>query len=110
MKQGEIRFVDLGVTIGSEYQKTRPCLIVSPDDTNDNLNTVIIAPISSKVRGWPYRIEVSIDKTSGGAAIKGEIALDQLRTVDKKRLDEKKASLPDDELKKVLARLQEMFK
>jgi mRNA interferase MazF len=110
MKQGEIRYADLGTNIGSEYNKKRPCLIVSPNDMNDPLQTVIVAPITSRERGWPYRKKINVDKLGSDEAVRGEVALDQLRTLDKKRLGEKEAVLPADDLEGVLDLLQEMFK
>ena len=75
IKQYEIYWVDLNPTRGSEMKKNRPCVIVSPNDMNIYLDTVIIAPITSSNKGYPFRVSCNI----------GHIALDQLRTVDKTR-------------------------
>jgi mRNA interferase MazF len=75
-KQYEVYWVDLNPTFGSEMNKTRPCVIVSPDDMNKYLNTIIIAPITSTERVYLFRVKCDI----------GYIALDQLRTIDKIRI------------------------
>ena len=75
-KQYEVYWVDLNPTQGSEMSKIRPCVIVSPDDMNKYLNTIIVAPITSTKRTYLFRAECDI----------GFIALDQLRTVDKTRI------------------------
>ena len=75
-KQYEVYWVDLNPTRGSEMSKIRPCVIVSPDDMNKYLNTIIVAPITSTKREYLFRVECDI----------GYIALDQLRTVDKTRI------------------------
>jgi len=75
-KQYEVYWVDLNPTSGSEMNKIRPCVIISPDDMNKYLNTIIIAPITSIKRTYPFRVKCSA----------GYIALDQLRTVDKTRV------------------------
>jgi mRNA interferase MazF len=83
VKRGEIYWVELDPTVGSEIKKTRPCLIISPNDMNDVLPRVIIAPITSKGQPLGCRPELVI----GGK--KGLILLDQIRTVDKIRLKAK---------------------
>jgi len=89
MIQYQIVIVNLDPTIGSEIKKTRPCIIISPDEMNEVLKTVIIAPITSTPKKYPSRIKITSGKT------KGMIALDQLRTIDKKRIIniEKKVSI-----------------
>jgi mRNA interferase MazF len=76
----DIFLINLDPTVGREIQKTRPCLIVSPDEMNQHLATVIIAPLTSKRRGYPSRVPCRFKRKLG------EIALDQIRTVDKIRL------------------------
>jgi mRNA interferase MazF len=83
MKQFEIYLVNLDPTIGSEIKKTRPAVIISPDAMNKVLNTVIIAPLTSTQKGYPSRV------FSNFKGKKGEVVLDQLRTVDKIRLVKK---------------------
>ena len=79
----EVYLVNLDPTIGSEIKKTRPCVIISPNEMNDNISTVIIAPITSTLRNYPTRINCNVQGK------KGQIVLDQIRTVDKKRLFKK---------------------
>ncbi len=80
VKRFEVYLVNLDPTIGSEIQKTRPCLIISPDELNRPLATVIVAPMTTHGKSYPFRVPV----TFGGKS--GHIALDQIRTVDKRRL------------------------
>jgi mRNA interferase MazF len=108
MKQGEIRFANLDPTVGTEIQKRRPCLIVSPDSLNETLPRVIIAPITSSGVSEPFRPDVDADGVNG--PIKGYILLDQLRTLDKQRLDSLEAVLPANELADVLVILRAMFR
>jgi mRNA interferase MazF len=78
--QYSIVLVNLDPTLGSEIQKTRPCVIVSPNEMNRYLNTIVIAPMTSSLKEYPTRIPVNHDGK------KGMIAIDQIRTVDKKRI------------------------
>jgi len=103
VKRGEIWLVNLDPTVGSEIQKTRPCVVVSPAELNDNLRTVIVAPMTSQGFAAPFRVPV----THGGK--KGLIVLDQLRTVDKSRLFKKSGSIQAKTLTAVLTSLQEVF-
>jgi mRNA interferase MazF len=80
IKQYDIVLVNLDPSQGSEIKKTRPCLVISPDEINLNLRTVTIAPMTTKSRSWPTRLKVRFNKTTGLAAI------DQVRTIDKKRV------------------------
>ncbi len=101
--RGEVYLVNLDPTIGSEVQKTRPCLIVSPDEMNQYIRTVIIAPMTTKLRSYKSRVEVEFKSKQG------QVMLDQLRTVDKQRLVKKQGQLSSEDVQKVLATLQEMF-
>lgn len=103
MKRGEIWLVNLDPTVGSEIQKSRPCVIVSPAELNDHLRTVIVASMTSKGFAAPFRIPVT------HAGTEGLILLDQLRTVDKVRLVRKMGALSAKTLAKTLATLQEVF-
>lgn len=103
MKRGDIWLVNLDPTVGSEIQKSRPCVVVSPAELNDTLRTVIVAPMSSKGFAAPFRVPVT------HAGTKGQIVLDQLRTVDKLRLVKKLGAVPAKTLTTVLVTLQEMF-
>ena len=98
-KQYEIYWVDLNPTRGSEMKKIRPCVIVSPDDMNQYLNTIIVAPITSSKKVYPYRITCDI----------GDIALDQLRTVDKIRLRDYIQKISATQINEVKYALQEML-
>ena len=75
-----IHLVSLDPTVGSEIQKTRPCIVVSPNSMNKGLNTVIIAPMTTKIRNYPFRPKIDFQGKSG------QVALDQIRTIDKNRL------------------------
>lgn len=99
----EIYYVNLDPTIGSEIKKTRPCVIISPDEMNHNISTVIIAPLTSKLRNYTTRVPC---KTEGK---QGQIVLDQIRTVDKVRLIKKIDTLNKITQAKVLNVLKEMF-
>lgn len=98
-----VYFVNLDPTIGSEIKKTRPCVIISPDEMNINISTVIIAPITSKLRNYPTRIPCKVEGKQG------QIVLDQVRTVDKIRLFKKVDTLNKVTKVKVLTALREMF-
>ena len=78
--QYAIVLVNLDPTLGSEIQKTRPCVVVSPNEMNKHLNTIIIVPMTSSLKEYPTRVAVNHNSK------KGMIALDQIRTVDKKRI------------------------
>jgi mRNA interferase MazF len=99
----EIYYVNLDPTIGSEIKKTRPCVIISPDEMNHNISTVIIAPITSKLRNYPTRVPCKAEGKQG------QIVLDQIRTVDKIRLIKKIDTLNKITQAKVLNVLKEMF-
>ena len=103
VKRFEVFLVNLDPTIGHEIQKTRPCLIISPDEMNHFISTIIIAPMTTKSRKYPTRVAC---KFKGKA---GDIVLDQIRTVDKKRLVKKLGSLDSASQRKTIAVLQEMF-
>lgn len=80
LKQYSIVLVNLDPTVGSEIKKTRPCVIVSPDEMNKYLNTIVLAPMTTNLKRYPTRVAV---KHNGK---KGMIAIDQIRTVDKRRI------------------------
>lgn len=88
VKQYEVYWVNLDPTIGKEMKKTRPCVVLSPDDMNKFIGTVIIAPLTSTVRNYPSRVKFVLQNKPG------MIALDQIKTVDKIRL-QKRISLLD---------------
>ncbi|MBK5213158.1 MAG: type II toxin-antitoxin system PemK/MazF family toxin [Flavobacteriaceae bacterium] len=87
VKQYDIYWVNLDPTVGSEIQKTRPCLVISPNFSNKILNTLLVAPITSTLRKFPMRIQIDLQGKTG------QVALDQIRCVDKSRLLKKMDSL-----------------
>lgn len=103
VKRGEIWLVNLDPTVGNEIKKARPCVVVSPAELNDHLKTVMVAPMTSKGFGAPFRIPVT------HAGTKGLILLDQIRTVDKVRLAKKLGTVSAKTLTATLTTLQEVF-
>ena len=101
--RGEIWLAALDPTVGSEIQKTRPCLIVSPPELHDYLRTVIVAPMTTGSRSAPFRIPVTFQRKDG------LILLDQLRTLDEQRLVRRLAVVGCSTLDLVLAALRETF-
>jgi mRNA interferase MazF len=101
--RGEVHLVRLDPTLGSEIQRTRPCVVVSPDELNAHLRTVIVAPMTTGGRAYPWRIRCRFRQRSG------YVVLDQLRTVDRERLMKKLGTLSGPTLVEVLGVLQEMF-
>jgi mRNA interferase MazF len=98
-----IFLVRLDPTTGAETAKTRPCVVVSPDELNRAVSTVIIAPMTTTRRGWPTRVEISFQNKTG------EIALDQIRAVDKSRLVKRLGKLDFETADVVLDTLGELF-
>jgi mRNA interferase MazF len=103
VRRFEIYLVALDPTRGSEIRKTRPCLVVSPDEINRHLSTVIVAPMTTTRRGYPTRIASAF----GGK--EGEVALDQLRTVDRTRLIRRLGEVDEALAREVADRLVAMF-
>ncbi len=103
INQFEIFLINLDPTIGSEIRKTRPCIVISPNEMNHNIKTVIVAPMTTKGRSYPTRIDITFQKKSG------QVALDQIRTLDKKRLVKLLGTATVSTSKKILSTLQEMF-
>jgi len=99
----DIYIVSLDPTYGSEIKKTRPCVVISPDEMNHNINTVIIAPMTSSSKKYPTRVPIEFQGK------KGQIVLDQIRTVDNVRLIKKVGRLKKSTYEKVASTLQEMF-
>ncbi len=99
----DVFLVNLDPTQGSEIQKTRPCCIISPDEMNRHISTIIIAPMTSGGRSYPSRVTCSFE------GIEGLIVLDQIRTVDKSRLVKKLGRISEDDQRQVLSVLLEMF-
>jgi mRNA interferase MazF len=103
MKQFDVYNVDLNPTKGGEMNKVRPAVVISPDVMNKNLKTVIIAPLTHTIKGYPSRVP----STFGGQP--GEIVLDQLRAVDKSRLKQKKGAMDSATATKIKQILATMF-
>lgn len=103
VKRGEIWLVNLDPTVGSEIQKTRPCVVISPPEMHDHLRTAIVAPMTTGSRAAPFRIAVR----HGGKS--GLILLDQIRAVDKARLVKRSGAVGAAVLKATLAALAEVF-
>ncbi len=99
----DVFLVSLDPTVGHEIKKTRPCLIISPDEMNHNISTVIVAPMTTKGKGYPTRVSCSFQGK------RGQIVLDQIRTIDKDRLVKRLGTISRSAQKKVLDILQEMF-
>jgi mRNA interferase MazF len=98
-----VHLVTLDPTRGSEIRKTRPCLVISPDEMNRHIRTAIVAPMTSTRKGYPTRVNCTVEGTEG------QVALDQIRTVDKSRLTKRLGRIDDATRDDVLATLQEMF-
>jgi mRNA interferase MazF len=103
VKRFDVFLVNLDPTIGSEIKKTRPCVIVSPEEMNRNIATIIIAPMTTKGKAYPTRVFCQFQGKDG------QIVLDQIRTMDKTRLVKKLGQISQDEQKLVLDTLAEMF-
>lgn len=99
----DVYLVNLDPTIGHEIKKTRPCLIISPDEMNWSASTVIIAPMTTKSRPYPTRIACTFQSK------KGEIVLDQIRSIDKARLITRLGEISKTTGEKVLESLGELF-
>jgi mRNA interferase MazF len=103
VKQYQIVLVNLDPTLGSEIQKTRPCVIVSPNEINDNLRTVVIAPMTSASRKYPTRVKVKHNNQEGW------VVIDQIRTIDKIRVVKKFGSLTEKEIRECKRVIRETF-
>lgn len=99
----DVFLVNLDPTIGSEIQKTRPCVVISPNEMNKYIATVIVAPMTRKGQSYPTRIPCQFQSKDG------QIVLDQIRTVDKTRLVKRLGQISSNEQKAVLKTLAEMF-
>ena len=103
VKQYQIVLVNLDPTLGSEIQKTRPCVIVSPNEMNDNLQTVVIAPMTSTSRKYPTRVKAKHNSQEGW------IVIDQIRTIDKIRIVKVFSSLTEKEIQECKRVIRETF-
>lgn len=103
VKRFDVFLVNPDPTVGSEIQETRPCLIISPDEMNRNIRTVIIAPMTTRRRPYPTRVACKFQGKEG------QIVLDQIRTIDKSRLVRKLGRFKQETRVEVLETLAEMF-
>ena len=103
MKQYEVFLIALDPTIGHEIKKTRPCVIISPNEMNDHIGTVIIAPMTTKSHDYPSRISIKFMKKNGW------IMIDQIRCIDKSRLIKKIGIIDNAEILKVKNTIKEML-
>lgn len=103
IRQYDVYLINLDPTIGHEIRKTRPCLVISPNEMNNNIQTVMIAPMTTKSHSYPSRIKTKLKGKSGF------IVLDQIRTVDKKRLVKRLAKVHEEAIKKVKTVIMEML-
>ena len=102
-KRGDVHLISLAPTRGREIKKTRPCVIISPDELNTHLQTVIVAPLTSSGKAYPFRVRCAFDEKQG------LIVLDQIHTVDRERLLRRLGAVSEPELDSTLALLREMF-
>ena len=103
LKQYQLVLVNLDPTVGSEIKKTRPCVIISPNEMNKHLQTIVVAPMTSASENYPTRVEVHHNKT------KGWVVLDQIRTIDRARIVKTFESLTQSEIQKVKAIIKETY-
>ena len=103
IKRFEIYWVNLDSTVGREMQKVRPAIVISPNEVNDALGTILVAPVTSSRRNFPTRIAFELNENEN------YIALDQVRAVDKTRLSKKISVLSRETSQTVCERLQELF-
>ncbi len=99
----DVYLINLDPTLGSEIQKTRPCLIISPDEMNRHIRTVIVAPMTTAGKDYPTRVKCKFKKK------KGQIVLDQIRTIDKTRLIKKLGKIDPETQIEVISVLQKLF-
>ncbi|MDX9908597.1 MAG: type II toxin-antitoxin system PemK/MazF family toxin [Mariniphaga sp.] len=103
IRQYDLVLVNLAPTIGSEMKKTRPCLVISPNEMNKYLQTIVIASVTSTSRDYPTRVSINQER------IKGWIVIDQIRTIDKRRIVKILGKLNNPEIEKVKDVIQETF-
>jgi len=103
IKQYHVYLINLDPTIGHEIKKTRPCIVISPDEMNNNIQTLIIAPMTTKSHDYPTRVQLTFQKK------KGFIVLDQIRTIDKKRIIKELGKISNRTVLEIKSVLQEML-
>ncbi|MEK6609910.1 MAG: type II toxin-antitoxin system PemK/MazF family toxin [Gemmatimonadota bacterium] len=103
VRRGDVYLVSLSPTRGREIRKTRPCVVVSPDELNAHIQTFIVAPLTTGSHAYPFRVPCRFEGKVG------HVVLDQVRAVDQERLVRRLGQLPPGTLRRALAVLQEMF-
>ena len=103
VNQYDIFWIDLNPSKGHEIKKTRPCVVISPDEMNQNISTVIIAPVTSRSKNYPTRVKINFKNKTG------YIVLDQIRTIDITRLKKRDGLLNNNEIFKVKKIIKEML-
>ncbi len=103
VKRFDVYLVNLDPAVGSEIEKTRPCLVISPDEMNAHIRTVIIAPMTSAAKEYPTRVACTFRKK------RGQIVLDQMRTIDKRRLIKRLGTIDSKAQSEVVTVLQRLF-
>ena len=103
INQYDVYWVNLDTTVGREMKKTRPCLVISPDEMNDNIGTVIIAPLTTALRNYPTRVKCILNGKTG------MITLDQIKTIDKKRINNKIGTIDGAIIKQVKLVIEAML-
>lgn len=103
IKQYDLVLVNLDPTLGSEMKKTRPCAVISPNEMNKYLQTIVVAPLTSSSKPYPTRVEIKQAKT------KGWVVLDQIRTIDRSRIIKKLGNLTTAEMEVVKNVIQETY-
>ena len=103
MRQYDVYLINLDPTIGHEMKNMRPCVVLSPDEMNDNIGTVIIAPMTTKSHDYPSRVGIDFEGKSGW------VVLDQIRTIDKKRVMKRLGKIKEKEIRKIKKIIMEML-
>ncbi|MBF0484295.1 MAG: type II toxin-antitoxin system PemK/MazF family toxin [Candidatus Omnitrophica bacterium] len=103
IRQYDIYLINLDPTIGHEIKKSRPCVVISPNEMNSHISTIIIAPMTTKSRDYPSRIPLKFLKKDGW------IVLDQIRTVDKRRIIKRLGTVPELKVAEIKAVIKEML-
>lgn len=103
VKRFEVYLVNLDPTVGHEIKKSRPCLVISPDEMNRYISTVIVAPMTTKGRNYPTRVPCTFQGKAG------QIVMDQIRTVDKSRLMKRLGKIDSETQAEVFSALSELF-
>lgn len=103
IKQYDIYLINLDPTVGSKIQKARPCLVISPDEMNRNIQTIIIAPMTTKSHSYPTRVKITFEKKMGW------VVLDQIRTIDRSRLVKRLGKVTNDAITKIKSIFKEML-